>query len=106
MKAADMDSDRRRDRRYQFIAEVTETMTNTKLRCRTGDLSISGCFLDMLNPSPEDTAVQIRISQGDSTFSALGRVVFVVSNMGMGVAFTSVEPPQLAVLQKWLAELS
>ncbi len=103
-----MDFDRRQARRYQFIAdaEVTETMTDTKLRCRTGDLSISGCFLDMLNPSPEDTAIQIRISQGDSTFSALGRVVFVLSNMGMGVAFTSVEPSQLAVLQKWLAELS
>lgn len=103
-----MDSDRRRARRYQFIAdvEVTETMTNTKLRCRTGDLSVSGCFLDMLNPSPEDTTIQIRISQRDSTFSALGRVVFVVPNMGMGVAFTSVEPAQLVLLQKWLAELS
>ena len=102
-----MDSERRRAPRYQFIAdaEVTETASDTRFKGRTSDLSISGCFLDMLNPSPEGTAIGIRISHGDTTLTALGRVVFVLPNMGMGVTFTSVEPSQLAVLQKWLAEL-
>ena len=37
--------------------------------------------------------------------TALGTVVFVVPNMGMEVAFRTVESTQSAVLQKWLAEL-
>jgi hypothetical protein len=73
---------------------------------KTGDLSFGGCFLDMLNPSPEGTDIRVRISHASTTFTALGRIVFVFPNMGMGVVFTSVEDNQLAVLQEWLSKLS
>jgi PilZ domain len=103
-----MDSERRRAPRYQFIAdaEVIEIESNTKLSAKTGDLSSGGCFLDMLNPSPEGTEIQVRISHESITFTARGRVVFIFPNMGMGVVFTRVEDDQLAALQKWLSELS
>jgi hypothetical protein len=103
-----MDSERRRAPRYPFIAdaEVIETASDTKLSAKTSDLSIGGCFLDMLNPSPEGTEIQVRISHASTTFTARGRVVFVFPNMGMGVVFTRVEDNQLAALQKWLSELS
>src|SRR5258708_40061761 len=50
-----MDSERRQAPRYPFIAEaeVTEISSDTKLVATTSDLSISGCFLGMLNPSPQ-----------------------------------------------------
>ena len=103
-----MDSERRRAPRYPFIAEaeVAESVSGTKLSARTSDMSISGCFLDMLNPSPIGTEIRVRISHASATFTALGRVVFVFPNMGMGVVFTSVEDNQLAVLQEWLTKLS
>ena len=103
-----MDSERRRSPRYPFIAdaEVTEIASDTKLNAKTSDLSIGGCFLDMLNPSPEGTEIQVRISHASATFTARGRVVFIFPNMGMGVVFTRVEDDQLAALQKWLSELS
>jgi hypothetical protein len=103
-----MDSERRRAPRYPFIAdaEVTEFASGMKFRAKTGDLSIGGCFLDMLNPSPEGTEIQVRISHAGTTFTARGRVVFIFPNMGMGVVFTRVEDNQLPALQKWLAELS
>jgi hypothetical protein len=103
-----MDSARRGAPRYQFIAEaeVTEITSNTKLNAKTGDLSFGGCFLDMLNPSPEGTEIRVRISHASATFTTLGRVVFVFPDMGMGVVFTSVEDNQLAVLQAWLSKLS
>jgi PilZ domain-containing protein len=103
-----MDSERRRAPRYPFIAdaEVIETASDTKLSAKTSDVSIGGCFLDMLNPSPEGTEIQVRISHAGTTFTALGRVVFIFPNMGMGVVFTRVEDSQLAALQKWLSELS
>jgi hypothetical protein len=73
-----MDSERRRAPRYPFIAdaEVIETASDTKLGAKTSDLSIGGCFLDMLNPSPVGTDIRVRISHANTTFTASGRVVF------------------------------
>ena len=103
-----MDQDRRRSPRYPLIAdaEVTEIATDTKLSAKTSDLSAGGCFLDMLNPSPEGTEIVVRISHGDATFAARGKVVFVFPNMGMGVMFTNVPASQQTILEKWLAEIS
>jgi c-di-GMP-binding flagellar brake protein YcgR len=102
-----MDPERRRAPRYPIIAdaEITEIASDTKLSAKTSDLSAGGCFLDMLNPSPEGTEIEVRITHTDKTFTARGRVVFLFPNMGMGVMFTSVEASQQAILQKWLAEL-
>jgi hypothetical protein len=103
-----MDHDRRRAPRYPFIAdaEVTEIASETKLSAKTSDLSAGGCFLDMLNPSPEGTEIVVRISHADTTFAARGKVVFLFPDMGMGVMFTSVPASQQAILEKWLAEMS
>jgi hypothetical protein len=103
-----MDSERRQAPRYPFIAEavVTEISSDTKLIAKTGDLSIGGCFLDMLNPTPQGTQVRVRISHDGATFTALGSVAFILPNMGMGVTFTSIEQDQQAILQKWIANLS
>ena len=39
-------------------------------------------------------------------FTALGRVIFILPNMGMGVVFTNIELDQQAILQKWISNLS
>lgn len=103
-----MESQHRHAPRYQFIAEaeVTEILSKTNLIAKTGDLSIGGCFLDTLNPSPEGTDVRIRISHESTTFTTLGRVVFVLPNMGMGVVFRNVADDQLAILREWISQLS
>ena len=102
-----MDSERRRSARYQFIAdtEITEITSNKRLGARSSDLSMGGCFLDMLNPPPEGTRIRVTVRHASASFTALGRVVFVFPNVGMGVVFTNVEEDQLAVLRKWLADL-
>ena len=99
-----MDSERRRSPRYRFVAdvEVIEVASDTKLKARTSDLSIGGCFLDMLNPSPVGTEIRVTISHASANFVAIGRVAFVVPNMGMGVAFTNVDGNQMEILQRWL----
>jgi PilZ domain len=103
-----MGSERRRAPRYQFIAdaEVIEIESGSKFKVKTGDLSIGGCFLDMLNPSPEGTEIQVTIFRGSTQFTGLGRVVFVFPNLGMGIAFTSAAANQLATLEEWLSEFS
>lgn len=101
-----MVAERRRSPRYRFIAdaEVKEILADTNLEARTGDLSIGGCFLDTQNPLPKDTKIQVIIRHQGSTFTAIGRVAFVVPNMGIGVAFTQVDGDQVSVLQKWLSD--
>jgi len=103
-----MGIDRRRAPRYRFIAdaEVSEILSDTKLKAQTSDLSIGGCFLDMLCPSPKGVEIEVRICHAGGTFTARGRVAFVVPNMGMGVAFTNVDGSQVAVLQGWVSDLS
>ena len=93
--------------RYPWVAdaEVTETASGTRIRAQTRDLSIGGCFITALNPSLEGTEVGITISHGRTTFTAVGTVVAVVPNMGMDLAFKTMEPTQSAVLQEWLAGL-
>jgi len=102
-----MGSERRRAPRYQFIAdaEVVEVGSGIKLKAKTGDLSIGGCFLDMLNPPPEGTEIQVTIFRENTKFTGVGRVVFVFPNLGMGVVFTSLLPTEVTILEGWLAEL-
>jgi PilZ domain len=102
-----MEFDRRHAPRYPFIAEaeVTEISSDTKLSAKTSDLSIGGCFLDMLNPSSQGTDIRVRIFHNDMTFTAPASVVFVLPNMGMGIVFKSVENDQQAILQQWLSDL-
>jgi len=103
-----MGSERRRAPRYPIIADaqVTEIASETMLSAKTSDLSLGGCRIDKINPSPEGTEIAVRISHSETTFTARGKVVFVFPNMGMGVMFTSVPASQQAVLEKWLAKLS
>ena len=103
-----MSIDRRRAPRYRFIAdtEVIEVLSNTKLKGQTSDLSIGGCFLDMLSPLPKGAEIEVRIRHAGKAFTARGTAVFVVPNMGMGVAFTNVSRSQITVLQEWISDLS
>jgi hypothetical protein len=99
--------ERRRAPRYRFVAEaeVTDIALGTSFSAQTSDLSIGGCFVDILNPRPRGTEIRVRITHASATFTALGRVAFVVANMGMGIAFTNVNGDQVTVLQGWLLEL-
>jgi len=101
-----MGSERRRAPRYPIIAdaEITEIASETKLSARTSDLSAGGCFLDMVNPSPEGTEIVVRISRADTTFTARGKVVFQFP-IPDGVMFTSV-PASQQPFWKLLEELS
>jgi hypothetical protein len=50
------------------------------------------------------TIVLLRISSGTEIFEAKGRIAYVHPGIGEGVAFVSVSPQSLAVLQRWLAQ--
>jgi hypothetical protein len=99
-----MNSERRRGPRYLFIADTEVIDKNSDANCaaRTNELRISGCFIETRNPAPAGAELWIRIAQRNSTFTAFGCVISVIPRTGMSVAFTSMEPNQLSVLEEWL----
>lgn len=103
-----MNEERRSAPRHQLKAdaEVTELQSGTRLQAKTGALCLGGCFLDMLNPTPEGTLIRIRIWHANNTFTALGKVVSLFPNKGMGVVFMRVEADQSEILREWFSELS
>ena len=100
--------ERRRHPRFQFTttAEVTEFPSGAVNKARTSDLSISGCFVDTLNPFSEGTTVRVRLTKDKTTFEAKARVVCSQAGQGMGHMFTDLKPAQHGVLEKWIGELS
>ena len=50
--------------------------------------------------------MKLRVTSEEKSFEAHANVVYSMTGMGMGLAFTTVEPKQLIVLDQWLAELS
>lgn len=103
-----MGSERRRTPRYTFIAsaELIEESSDVRIASRVSELSLYGCYLDMMNPFPVGTLVLVKISAGEAFFEAKSKVVYSQPNMGAGVAFLETEPQYQPVLERWLDEAS
>lgn len=98
--------ERRRGPRYPFIAsaELIEQQADVRIATRVSELSMHGCYLDMMNPFPTGTLVLVKISAGDAFFQAKGKVIYSQMNMGAGVSFQGIEPASQQVLERWLDE--
>ncbi|HKV23846.1 MAG TPA: PilZ domain-containing protein [Candidatus Acidoferrum sp.] len=101
-----MGSERRRVPRYTFIAsaELIEQASDVRIATRVSELSLYGCYLDMMNPFPVATLVLVKISAGDMYFQAKAKIVYSQMNMGAGLAFLEVQPEHQQVLEMWLDE--
>ena len=100
-----MQTELRRSPRVPFIAsaDVIDTETLVRLTARTGDLSRHGCYMDMVNPLPLGSTIQVEIAHGQRTFSATAGVVYSQTPLGMGLEFRSVEASEQDKLEQWLA---
>jgi hypothetical protein len=96
--------EKRRSPRYSFIAsaELIEQKADVRIASRVSELSLHGCYLDMMNPFPTGTMVLVKIAAGDSFFEARSKIVYSQPNMGAGVGFLQVAPDSQAVLERWL----
>ncbi|HEV3375217.1 MAG TPA: PilZ domain-containing protein [Candidatus Acidoferrum sp.] len=100
-----VEQERRLTPRYSFIAsaEVADEQSGAGIAARVSELSMNGCYLDMVNPLPMRTNVLIHISSGADLFRAKGRIVYVHPGIGAGVIFVEVPLSSQSVLQRWLA---
>lgn len=75
-----------------------------RIASRVSELSMNGCYLDMMNPFPTGTLVLVKISAGEAYFEAKAKIVYSQPNMGAGVSYLHVEPDSQASLERWLSE--
>jgi hypothetical protein len=94
--------------RYSLIAtaEVLEPVTDARMSGRISEISRKGCYLDILNTLPVDTALQLRITRDQGSFTTMARIIYVQEGIGMGLAFVDPSQDQLQILDSWLAELT
>jgi len=99
--------DRRKWPRYPLIAEakVTDVKTETTFQARVSELSMSGCYLDFLNPLPESCSLQLRIFKDTGTFETNALVVYNHPGMGIGIKFIDTSAEQTRILERWIEEL-
>jgi len=99
-----VERERRRTPRYVFFAsaELLEEKSEVRVASRVSELSLYGCYLDMMNPFPKDTLVLLRIWTDEKIFQAKGKIIYSQPNMGAGVVFLDVQPMYVPVLQQWL----
>ncbi|HWY44149.1 MAG TPA: PilZ domain-containing protein [Candidatus Sulfotelmatobacter sp.] len=100
-----METDRRKSPRFAFIAggELHEEKSNTLLRTRVSEISKTGCYLDMMNPLPNGTPIQLSIAAGGELFQAKAKIVYAVEHLGAGVHFEEIDSVSEPILERWLA---
>lgn len=96
--------ERRRTPRYPFFAsaELYEEKTDARVVSRVSELSLNGCYLDMMNPFPPGTVILLKITSGEQEFESKAMVVYSTPNIGAGVAFVDVHPKYHSILRGWL----
>jgi hypothetical protein len=92
--------------RYTFIAsaELVEPSSGVRMTGRISEISRKGCYVDLLNPLPVGTPIQLSISRDQGAFACGGKIIYVQDGMGMGVVFADLPSDQLQILDSWLAE--
>jgi hypothetical protein len=99
-------AERRKSPRYPFVAnaEVREANSDAKLNARVSEISLNGCYVDMVNPLPVGTAVVVKIFAGGEFFESAANVVYSHPNLGLGLMFRDVSVHFVPTLRKWLLE--
>ena len=98
--------DRRDSKRVPLIlaVEVVEVQSGARLSARTSDVSLTGCYIDTLNPTPTGTVVRVKLNHNGQELDLLARIVYVSPRLGMGIRFDeSISSDQLATLGRWLS---
>jgi len=85
--------------------DLTDLESEKHLAAHIKDLNLLGCYVETVTPFTEGTKVRMHISHAGKNFSAIGRVAYSRPNTGMGIAFTTIEPSSLHVLDVWLEGL-
>jgi PilZ domain len=92
-------------RRLAVNVAVTDVQSGVEIVGRTEDLSLHGCGVSTETPFPAGTMVMLNVAHGTAKITAFGKVIYDRQDIGMGIAFTSMETGDQKLIETWLAEL-
>jgi len=95
-------TDRRQFPRHSCRIDTEVSMDNGAVRLpgTVTDISLGGCYVEMLVPLPVDTAVEIVLKPEGSVLEMSGEVRSSQTGLGMGIAFTGMRPADFEKLQR------
>ena len=96
----------RRASRYPLAVDVelTNLESGIQIKERTRDLSLSGCGVNTSTPFPAGTKVMLKVAYRGKQIVAFAKVIYGRRDIGMGIAFTTIEPEDQKLLEDWFAE--
>lgn len=65
------------------------------------DISLGGCYVEMLSPLPEETPVEVTFSIGQAPLHLAAKVCAAQPGFGMGLAFTGMSPDDFEALRQF-----
>lgn len=85
----------------RFEVRVTVEDGSVSLAGKITDISLGGCYVEMLSPLPAETAVRLSFKLDAAALELSGRVRSSQIGTGMGIAFTSMTPAEFEALRKF-----
>jgi c-di-GMP-binding flagellar brake protein YcgR len=82
--------------------ELTPEGSETPLRTETADLSVGGCYIEMLFTLPVSTQLQVTLQVGDSFIRTGGEIVTRDPHVGNGIEFTSMTGKDSETLRQFI----
>ena len=98
-------SERRRFPRFSCRIEtmVAEEGGSIRLSGKVSDISLGGCYVEMLSPLPVTAPVELTLNPGGLTLRLHGLVLTSEIGMGMGISFTTVSPEDFESLREMVS---
>ena len=100
-------SDRRVAPRVAHNFDAVSTGHGGNRPVRVGDLSVTGCFVETIEPNAKGTRVTLRVAIPDwGPLELTGEVMYSSPPIGYGVRFVDVPPASALILQATVETLS
>ncbi|MGH9716945.1 MAG: PilZ domain-containing protein [Candidatus Acidiferrales bacterium] len=97
--------ERRRFARHQCRVEAQITAQGAYgevlVKGKITDISLSGCYVEMLSPLPGETSVELTFTAGHTPLRLCGNVCSSQEGFGMGIAFTGMTPDDFEALRQF-----
>ncbi|MDP9263107.1 MAG: PilZ domain-containing protein [Acidobacteriota bacterium] len=101
--------DRRKHPRYPVNgggAELRQQGVDARIWARLTDISLGGCYLEIMSPLPVLTYVNLVLTLEEQRLQAKGQVVVSHPNFGMGIQYIELGFADRRILESWIAMLA
>jgi PilZ domain len=98
-------TERRRFPRFSCRIEtlVAEEGGSIRLAGKVSDISLGGCYVEMLSPMPVQAFVELMLNPNTLTLRLHGKVLTSEIGMGMGISFTTISPEDFERLREMVS---